>query len=213
MLGGAAGAALVLAALWRFLRTVWTDRLRLQLQHENDQKIERLRAELQVQTDKTQKLLDAGVQKAVLVTRTHFETEFNAYKEIYAALTEVRHAIHATRPVWLFPPANETEEDRDERLLTELNITSKNLVTAHNKLVILTNNLAPFYSPEVHFALEKCVNTLKLELLQVKTGSKKFFSEAWYEDGERRQNEFIEAYRKVGDLIRERLASLGIVQQ
>lgn len=69
-IGGTAGAVLVLGALWKFLGTVWTDRLRLQLEHENNEKIEKLRAELHLQSEKTQRLLDAGVQKAVLVTRT-----------------------------------------------------------------------------------------------------------------------------------------------
>jgi protein-tyrosine-phosphatase len=41
----------------------------------------------------------------------------------------------------------------------------------------------------------------------------KTFSDPWYEDGYERQQEFVAAYRKVGELIRERIASLGILPQ
>jgi hypothetical protein len=115
-LGGTAGAGLIVAGLWKFLGTVWADRLRLQIEHDNNEKMEKLRADLQVQTDKAQKLLDAGVQKAVLVSRTQFETEFNAYKEIYAALCEVKHTIRATRPQSAVVPAGENDEERLKRL-------------------------------------------------------------------------------------------------
>lgn len=208
-LGGTAGAGLVVAALWKFLSTVWTDRLRLQLEHENNEKIEKLRAELQAQTDKTQKLLDAGVQKAVLVTRTQFETEFNTYKEIYAALSEVKHTIGATRPLMSVVPENETEEDRFKRLGTAL----KELMSAHNKAITLKDNLAPFYAPEVYMALGECLNASGHEIIDVQTSGRESFTFDWFEEGTRRQEAFSEAYQRVGRLIRERIASLGILPQ
>jgi hypothetical protein len=211
-LGGTVGAAAVLAALWKFLGTVWADRLRLQIEHDNNEKIEKLRADLQVQTDKAQKLLDAGVQKAILVTRTQFETEFNAYKDIYAVLTEVRYAVVQTRPTWI-APSNESAEEKGKRFRSALNTAFENLATAHNKLVVLRDNLAPFYAAEVYTTLGECISTSKMELFQVRTAGQETFSTPWYADGHQRQQEFIAAHRRVGELIRERIASLGIIER
>jgi hypothetical protein len=208
-LGGTAGAGLVVAALWKFLGTVWTDRFRLRLEHERNEKIEKLRAELQAQTDKTQKLLDAGVQKTVLVARTQFETEFNAYKEIYAALTEVKHTIGATRPLIGVAPENETEEDKFKRLGTAL----QELMSAHNKAIVLKDNLARFYAPEVYRALSECLNASGHEIIEVQTSGRESFTFAWFEEGAKRQEAFNVAYESVGRLIRERIANLGILPQ
>jgi hypothetical protein len=157
----------------------------------------------------TQTLLDASVQKA---SRTQFETEFDAYKEIYAALTEVRYAIEQNTPVWI-PPSLEDAKVKDKWVRSELNNRFKNLATAHNKLVTLRDNLAPFYATEVHAALGDCVKTSEFELFQVRIAGQKTFSTRWYQDAYKRQFEFLAAYRKVGELIRERIASLGIVEQ
>jgi hypothetical protein len=186
--------------------------LRLQIEHDNNEKIEKLRADLRVQTDKAQKLLDAGVQKAVLVTRTQFETEFNAYKEIFAILTEVRYAVEQTRPVWQ-PSSSMSEEEREKRQRDDLNAAYRQLSNAHNRLVVLKDNLCPFYSPLVHAALANCINTSKLEIFQLTTGGQKTFSTPWYLDGQQRQQEFLAAYRQVEGLIRERIASLGVLPQ
>ena len=209
-LGGTGGAVLILAALWKFLGTVWADKLRLQLELKNNQHLEMLRTKLQTQADKTQQMLNAGIQKSILVSRTHFETEFNAYREIYAALTEVRYAVEQTRPVWN-PPSSESAEDRNKRRHVELQKAYENLATVHNKLVLLRDNLAPFYAADIYPALEACVNTSKMELFQLLTGGQQTFSESWSIEGYRRQEEFKIAYRKVGELIRERTTSLGIL--
>jgi hypothetical protein len=208
-LGGAAGAALLLTTLWKTLGSIWTDRLRLQLQHENDEKIEKLRAALQAQTDRTQKLLDASVQKAVLVTRTRFETEFNAYKEIYPALCEVKHTIGQTRPLFAVVPAEETNEERRKRLSVAL----CELMAAHNKAITLKDNLAPFYAPEVYTMLDECLKASGLEIMDVQIAGGDAFAFDWYEKGAMRQDAFNEAFYKVGTLIRERIASLGILPQ
>jgi hypothetical protein len=210
--GGTVGATVVLGVLWKFLGTVWADRLRLQLELKNNEQLEKLKAELKTQADKTQQMLDAGLQKAILVTRTHFETEFNAYKEIYAALTEVRYSVEQTRPVWNFP-SGESQEEKDKRRWADLQKAYSSLATAHNRLLMLKDNLAPFYAVEVYAALDECVQTSKLELFQLLTGGQQTFSTTWQISGYERQQEFKLAHAKVGELIRERIKSLGVLPQ
>jgi hypothetical protein len=106
------------------------------------------------------KLLDAGVQKAVFVTRTQFETEFNAYKQIFAALTEVRYAVEQIRAVWQ-PPSSEEKDEREKRLLAGLNVAYKQLAVAHNELLMLKDNLCPFHASLVHAALGEMREDIK----------------------------------------------------
>ena len=67
---------------------------------------------MRASVEKANRLLDAGISKAILVTRTHFETEFVAYKEILTALSEVKNCIHSTRPVFII--AGEEDKVRNE---------------------------------------------------------------------------------------------------
>ena len=67
---------------------------------------------MRASVEKANRLLDAGISKAILVTRTHFETEFVAYKEILTALSEVKNCIHSTRSVFII--AGEEDKVRNE---------------------------------------------------------------------------------------------------
>src|SRR6266566_560383 len=117
-LGGAGGAVAVVFGLSKWLGKVWEDRLLESLRQANRLEIEKIKTDsnteivkLQNTLDRANKLLDASVQKATFVTRTQFETEFNAYKEIFAALSELSHCIAWTRPTLRITKTDETRED------------------------------------------------------------------------------------------------------
>lgn len=161
---------------------------------------------MQSSVDKANRLLDAGISKAVIVTRTHFETEFNAYKETFAALSEVKNCIHATRPVFFI--AGEEAEVKDKaNLLNRLN----NLIAANNKAVVISDNLRPFYQDDIYHAIQECFKFSKYEILQVKSGMHETFSEQWFDEGMKCQEGFSARYISVSKLIRQRLASLGVL--
>lgn len=209
LLGGAAGAAVLLGALWETLAKIWTDRLRLDVELKHNKELEAVKALLREQTDKTQKLLEANIEKAVLVTRTHFETEFNAYKEIYAALCEVKYAIVSTRPVMRIRPEDESLEDRRK----ELSETHGQLERAHAVAVRLKENLMPFYSVVVYDQICECLKASAGEMMDIRLANERRFTSEWYNEGTVRQETFLTAFGQVGVLIRERIASLGILPQ
>jgi hypothetical protein len=207
-IGGTAAGGLVVAGLWKFLGTVWADRLRLQIEHDNNEKIEKLRADLQSQKDKAKTLLDAGVQKAALVTRTQFETEFNAYRELFAALVRVKLSLDSTRPQMRI--ASEADDERKHELLVQ---ALNDLVKAHNFALELMATLAPFCSREVFAAVELCLNASGHEIIEIKLGGDSTFTYEWFKQGAKRKEEFNEGYQKVSNTIRERIGSLGILPQ
>jgi hypothetical protein len=208
VLGGTAGSLIVLYGLSRWLGEVWKAKILERVQQHNRQELEALKSTMQASIDRANRLLDAGISKAILVTRTHFETEFAAYKEIFAALSDVKNSLHAVRPVFIIVGEEDSLKD-EKNLVTRLN----KLIEANNRAVVVTENLRPFYQTEILEAIQKCFSASKLEILQVKIGSHNTFSVDWFEDGRKRQEAFMADYQHVSDLIRNRLASLGVLPQ
>jgi hypothetical protein len=205
-LGGSAASLVVVYGLSRWLGDVWKSKIIERLQQENRRELEIMKSEMQISVDRANRLLDAGVSKAILVTKTHFETEFIAYKEIFAAVTDVKNRLHAIRPVFII--SGEGDRVRDEKdLVDRLN----KLIDANNKAVVVSENLRPFYQEEIYQGIQKCFNASKLEIFQVKTGGHNTFSAEWFEQGRKHQEDFSEDYIRVSTLIRERLSSLGVL--
>jgi len=206
--GGVTGSLVAVYGLSRWLGDVWKGKLLEKVQQANRKELESLKSEMQASVEKANRLLDAGISRAILVTRTHFETEFTAYKEIFAALSDVKNRIHATRPVFII--AGEEERIRsNEDLVDRLN----KLIAVHNNAVVVSDNLRPFYQDEIYLGIQKCFEASKLEIFQVKVGNRRTFSEEWFEEGRKRQEAFTESYLRVSNLIRERLASLGVLPE
>jgi hypothetical protein len=170
--------------------------------------LEGLKSELQLSVDRANRLLNVGVSKVSLVTKTQFETEFSAYKEIFAELSELKHCIKATRQSMGIGPANQSDEEKLKRLGTKLS----ELTAAHNTTLTKTDNLSPFYSLEINQALGQCLNASGLEIMEVQTGGQEAFTFDWFREGTQRQREFMAGYELVVKLIRERIASLGVLQ-
>ncbi len=87
------------------------------------------------------------------------------------------------------------------------------LKEAHNKVITLADNLSPFYVPEIHEMTERCLKESGLEIIEIQAPSEEFFTSGWYEQGKKRQDAFFAGYTEVARLIRERIASLGILPQ
>src|SRR6267143_4097743 len=110
--GGAAGSLVVVYGLSRWLGEVWKGKILEKVQQDNRIELQAMKSEIDASVAKANRLLDAGISKAILVTRTHFETEFAAYKEIFAELSEVKHCIKATRPMMGIGPIDQSREEK-----------------------------------------------------------------------------------------------------
>jgi len=205
--GGAAGSLVVVYGLSRWLGDVWKAKILAKVQQDNRIELQTMKSEMEASVARANRLLDAGISKAILVTRTHFETEFAAYKEIFAALSDVKNYLHAVRPVFII--AGEGEWIKDERnLVDRLN----KLIEANNRAVVVSDNLRPFYEDEIYQDIQECFKSSKFEILEVKTGGGfSMFSLDWFEAGRKNQEAFARDYLHVSRLIRDRLASLGVL--
>ena len=153
--------------------------------------------------------LRAEIEKTVLVSRVHFETEFQALKLVFQELAKVRLRISGLRPFFNIRPENETKEDKMKQLVEAVN----DIKDAFNQLIETSENLSPFYPPEIYDQIQECQRATMSEINDIQlTTSVEGFTPGWYLRAEKNQREFLKAYRAVSTLIRDRISRLAVVR-
>lgn len=108
--------------------------------------LEILRARYSSELEHSQRLLQSEIDKTFLVTKVHFETEFQAVKEVFSILAEIRLDLPNLRPTSRIAPVGETREER----LVEFRTLFNKLNVLRNRLLSVSENLAPFYPKEIY---------------------------------------------------------------
>jgi hypothetical protein len=206
--GGTAGA--VVSAIWGHIS-------KLLLQRREEKSKERLasiEAELKANFAKieadlklSQNLLQARIDRSVFVTKAHFDTEFEAIKQVFSYLSGVHLAMNGLRPMMTVEPTDESFDDRMARLLPRL----ASAQDAYNKLLLESEAKLPFYPTELYKAVEDCLRIASIEINSIRTGGHMSFTVEWYLEGSRNSERFSTAYHKAADLIRERISKLAIL--
>lgn len=183
-LGG--GAALVFAcASW--LGKVWANRILETDRRKYGEELERLRREL---------------DKATLVHRVHFEAEFRALSDVWAALSALRAAMASLRPLVDVVDPDETPDERFRRRLTRFE-------EALNGFVRAVDNHSPFYAEDIYLELSHAVQIAQRESVSVSLEKPEKISE-WFKEGAANFSAFKESADNVSALIRRRLVSLQV---
>ncbi len=91
------------------------------LKAEYGRQLEGYKAEL----DTSKRLLQAEIDKTILVTKVHFETEFNALKDVFAKLAELKLLFASLRPMFGLASEGETREDKKAGVAATLEKFSK----------------------------------------------------------------------------------------
>ena len=206
---GSVGTSLVAntALFFLLLKLCWktlTDRMLANLTAKNDQELERFKLAHAQALAGYQNELD----KTILVTKVHFETEFSALKESFQKLAEVRLTMSGVRPFMGLTFEGETKENK----LTELWARFEQLNNAYNELLSTTENLSPFYPKEIYAYFDECRRAAHMELMQVKTSGDAVFTSDWYAEGSRNMEKFLGAYNTVSGLVRDHIAKLAIAR-
>jgi hypothetical protein len=184
---------------------------------DHNERLEGLRAryatELEIyrsSLETSKQLLQAEIDRTVLVSRVHFETEFDALKQVFAKLSEIRLQIPALRPHFGVVPADDTKDAKLERLADALS----KIKIAYNELLSISENLSPFYPPEIYAQVDECREATWIEMTDIETTNpNERFSSVWYAEGERNQRRFRTAYTQVSSLIRVRISKLAIMRE
>ena len=195
--GGATGA--VISAIWNHFS-------KLSLQRKEASFTAKL-ATLEHDFQRSQRQAQAEIDRSVFVTRAHFETEFEAMKDIFSSLSEVRFAFNGVRPMVSFGPADESEDEKLARLFERL----KTLMIAHDKLLATSEAKAPFYTEELYDSLSECLLAVAMEISSIRVDGKDALKMNGYLEAQKNSEKFSKSYFKSVKIIRNRISKLAIL--
>ncbi len=198
---GAAGGSAVVMGLGGFTGKLWVEKQKA----EYLTLLERLKASLDTQA----RYIQASIDKSVFVTRAHFETEFDAMKQVYKALTDSRLAMNTLRPTFSVEPHEEDEEEKRRRLGQRLD----SLILSRNKLLETIEALRPFYSRELYEHAEEAFKATSNEVVSVQSAGSETFLSNWYQEGDTNRTRFDAAYFKAADAIQNRLSRMAVLEK
>jgi len=163
-------------------------------------------ATLEDDFQRSQRQVQAEIDRSVFVTRAHFETEFEAMRQVLSCLSEVRLAINGLRPMFSVEPSNESDQEKVKRLFQRL----ETLSVAYNKLIAESEARAPFYTAELYEAVDECLRAASMEINSIRTAGNDTFKLGWFQEGEQNRNKFSEGYHKAVENIRDRISKLAV---
>jgi hypothetical protein len=102
--------------------------------------------------ERAKQMLQAEIEKTILVTKVQFETEFEAFKRVFARLAEIRPRLSGLRPTVSIVPANDTDEAKRKRLFDRI----AEVKELYNNLATDSENFSPFYPAEIYAEIAKC---------------------------------------------------------
>jgi hypothetical protein len=199
-----AASGLSIGALLRLFWGTISERMLAGLKAEHEKELEGLKQGHAQLLARYQHDLD----KTILVTKVHFETEFSALKEAFQKLAEVRLIFGSIRPFMGIGRMDETKEDKLKALFERL----QTLISAYNVLIATTENLRPFYPKEIYEYIEECTRAAWMEITDVQTSGDNTFKSDWYAAGRQNNERFMKAYNTVAGLIRDHIATLVVVR-
>lgn len=205
--GGTAGAAV--SALWGHVSKLLLQRREEKskerlagLEAELKQKYAKIESDLRL----SQNLLQAKIDRSVFVTKAHFDTEFEAMKQVFGLLAKVSLCINGIRPMVGIGPNSDTYREMLGRLEDRL----QTLGTAYDALLNEAEAKLPFYSAELYDAVEDCQRAAWSELNSIRTSGQPLEYEG-LKEGERNRARFSKGYRRAAEIIRDRISRLAIL--
>ena len=190
----------VMLAIFGLLGKRWLDG-RLQ-KHDRDM------AQMKTDLEASMRVLQSEIDRTILVTKVHFETEFEAYKTVFAKLAEMRLQLAGLRPSMSVVPANDTVQAKRERL----NLAIRKAQEAYNELISTSENLSPFYPSDIYSKIQECQKTASIEITDLLVSSQDEFTFQWFGRGRENLNQFTTAYTDVSTLIRDRISKLALLR-
>ena len=173
---------------------------------DHETKLEHLKKTFEGELRGLQTVLD----RAVLVHRAHFETEFEALRDIWMKLAAVRASMGLVRLTMDLRPADETDEQRERREFERFKRFSTDLTA----LIRAVDSQSPFVPRDIYHALEKAIEVAQKEATEVEVerpDRDRNPMRDWFKRGKEHFREFRAAVGEVSDLIRARLEALTLV--
>jgi hypothetical protein len=196
LVGGGTSGWLVVKGLSSHL----SDRLIARLKGDLDKEFEAYRDTL----EQKRKRVEADLSHRIYVSQTQFETEFNAVKDIFAALGKLRLSFNGLRPAVDWLPTDPQEK------LEMLSLRLSSFKEQYNALVGTVQTVYPFVPEDIYLEVDNCIKAVAMEIHLIDGGVADVWSTEWYKDGIKQHQQFSSAYLSAAKLVRERFAQLSI---
>lgn len=173
----------------------WLTRYKSEL----DKEFEKYRDKL----EQGRRRVEADLGQRTYVSKAQFDTEFNAIKEIFAALGKVRLSFNGLRPFVDWIP------DEEEPRLQLVSARLGHFRPLLDALITTVESAYPFVPDDIYEQLEICMRTGMIEAKHIEQSGAKALSPSGYQDGTRQHKEFTTAYFAASKLVRERVKRLS----
>ncbi len=188
----------VVAGLTKYLGDRWMARYKSQL----DQELEAYKDAL----ERKRKQIEAELGHRTYISKTQFETEYNALKDCFAALGKLRLSFNGLRPNLDFGIPGDLDE-KVKLMVSRLNHFKERFVP----LVDTVQSVYPFVPEEIYEQFEICMKAGMLEIRHIEQDFSKALTFSGYEAGEKQREKFDWAYFAASKLARERFQRLSII--
>jgi hypothetical protein len=195
LVGSGVTAWLVVKGLGSHLADRWLARYKNDL----DREYEGYRDSL----EQKRKRIEAELGHRTYVTKTQFDTEFNAVKDIFAALGKLRLSFNGLRPFVDWTPQDETEK------LKLISLRLNHFRERFNVLVDTAESVYPFVPESIYAQLETCMKAGFVEIRHIEQNGIDALSPKGYEDGAKQHEQFTRAYFTAAKLVREHFHQLS----
>jgi len=195
LVGSGATAWLVVKGLSGHIAERWLARYKSDL----DKEFESYRDSL----EQKRKRVEADLGHRTYVTKTQFDTEFNAVKEIFATLGRLRLSFNGLRPFVDWTPTDEGEK------LKLISARLNHFRERFNILVDTAESVFPFVPEDIYAQLEICMKAGFVEIRHIEQAGVEALSPKGYDDGLKQHEKFTTAYFTAAKLVRERFNQLS----
>ncbi len=175
------------------------DRWLAQYKSELDKEFESYRDAL----EQKRKRIEAELGHRSYVTKTHFDTEFNAVKDIFAALGRLKLSFNGLRPFIDWTP-----QDAGEKLKL-ISARLNQFKERFNVLVDLAESVYPFVPENIYGQFELCMKAALIEIRHIEESGTEALSPKGYSDGAKQHEKFTTAYFTAAKLVREHFTELS----
>jgi hypothetical protein len=150
------------------------------------------------------------LEHSIVVSRAQFQTEFDAMKQVFQKLSQVRLRMGSLRPLFDIAEGGTTQEERKQKRFERLQEELTSFVIAYNELLAVVEDLSPFYPTEIYQQLNECLSAANAEQIDIRLEGRDALSHDGFERGRINSDRFTAAYNKVSELIRDRISRLAI---
>lgn len=149
------------------------------------------------------KRIEAELGHRTYVSKTQFDTEFNAVKDIFAALGKLRLSFNGLRPFVDWTPQDDAEK------LKLISVRLNHFSERFNVLVDTAHSVYPFVPEDIYAKLEICMKAGFVEIKHIEQAGVEALSPKGYQDGSKQHEEFTTAYFAAAKLVRKHFNELS----